>query len=129
MEKGTTGELLIAKERRNLDRWAAGDIPAWAEGAAPDVTYFDDIGAQHRINGYDAFREYASSLEGKIPPHTYEIVDPKVQVYGDTGILTFQYHPTQMSGEPGTPWKATSVYRQVDGKWRLVHGHWSMIRS
>ena len=28
-------------------------------------------------------RTYFITLKGKIPPHRYEILDPKVQLYGD----------------------------------------------
>ncbi len=129
MDQGTVDEVILAKERGLLDRWSSGDPSGWPEAAASDVTYFDDIRAQNRIDGIQAFREYVSSLDGQIPPHTYEIVEPKVQVYGDVAVLTLRYHPTQLDGEPGTRWKATSVYRRIDGEWLIVHAHWSTIKE
>jgi ketosteroid isomerase-like protein len=96
---------------------------------AEDITYFDDIGAQSRIDGSEAMRTYLASLEGKISPHTYEIVHPEVQLYGDIGILTFQYHPSTVDGTPLPKWKATSVYRYSEGKWRMVHANWSVIKQ
>jgi ketosteroid isomerase-like protein len=88
-----------------------------------------DIGAQSGIDGLEAMRTYLTSLEGKIAPHRYEIANPHVQVYGDIAILTFRYHPSTLEGTPLTHWKATSVYRFNEGKWRVVHAHWSIVKE
>ncbi|MDH3456967.1 MAG: nuclear transport factor 2 family protein [Gemmatimonadota bacterium] len=122
-------QAILAQERRALDRWAAGNPLGYMDIDADDVTYFDDIGAHSRVDGIAALRDYFASLEGKIPPHRYELVDPKVQIYGDTGILTLRYEPSSTDGEPMPPWKATSVYRQTAGEWRIVHAHWSMVKE
>lgn len=123
------GARILARERQALDRWSQGQTTGYADVADDDITYFDDIGAQARVAGKPAVREYLTGLEGQIPPHNYEMVDPRVQVYGDVGVLTFLYHPSGPDGEPGQRWKATSVYRNVDGEWWAVHAHWSMIKA
>lgn len=120
-------QIILAKERQALDRWSAGDPLGFAVNFADDVTYFDDISAQTRINGLEEMRNYFTTLVGKIPIHTYEIVDPMVQVYGNIAISTLHYHSI-IDGEPGQPWKATDVYRLTDGEWRVVHAHWSLIK-
>jgi ketosteroid isomerase-like protein len=99
------------------------------DNAADDITYFDDIGAHRRVDGIEAVRDYLASLEGEIPPHEYELLDPKVQIYGDTGVLTMRYQATMADGQPGPPWKATSVYRRTAGEWRMVHAHWSLVKA
>jgi len=119
---------ILAKERQALDRWAAGDPVGFSEGFADDVTYFDDIGGQTRIDGLEELRNYLKSLEGIVTPHSYEVVDPAVQVYGDVAISTLRYHPS-IDGEPGPPWKATNVYRLTDGDWHLVHANWSLVKE
>jgi ketosteroid isomerase-like protein len=121
-------ETILAQERKTLDRWAAGDPLGYAENSAEDVTWFDDVAAQTRIDGVVELRNYLTSLVGKYPPHTYEIVDPKVQVYGDIAICTLHYNPT-INGKPDTPWKATDVYRLTNGKWRLVHANWTLVKE
>jgi len=120
-------QTILAQEHKTLDRWAAGDPLGYSENSAEDVTWFDDVAAQTRIDGIEELRNYLTSLVGKYPPHTYEIVDPKVQVYGDIAICTLRYNPT-INGEPDTPWKATDVYRLTNGKWRLVHANWSLVK-
>jgi hypothetical protein len=119
-------EDILAQERAGLDQWSAGNPQGYAHSATDDVTYFDDIGAATRIEGREAWLSYLASLP--IPPHSYEIIDPRVQVYGNTGILTLQYQAV-FEGETLPPWKATSVYRYEGGAWRQVHAHWSLIKQ
>jgi len=122
-------QVILDRERAALDQWAQGRVAQYYDGWADDVTYFDDIGAQRRIDGIAALRAYGASLEGKGPPHRYELVDPRVQVIGDVGIVTLVYHPFGPDGAPLQRSKATLVYRRTDGKWRVVHGHWSMVKQ
>lgn len=120
---------VLARERSALDEWAAGRTTRFADVDADDATYFDDIGAHRRVDGRDAIRRYLTSLEGKVPPHRYEVVDPKVQVYGDVAVLTLRYHPSDDDGNPLQAWRASSVYRRADGEWHRVHAHWSMVKE
>jgi ketosteroid isomerase-like protein len=122
-------QAILAQERRALDLWAQGRPLQYFDRWAEDITYFDDIGAHRRIDGIAALRNYAAALEGKIPPHRFELVDPKVQIYGDMGIVTLRYEPYGADGAPLQRWKATLVYRRTSGEWRVVHGHWSMVKE
>ncbi len=124
-----TEQAILAQERRALDQWAQGNSLGYLDIHADDVTYFDDIGAHSRVDGIEAMRKYFTSLEGKIPAHKYEVVDPKVQVYGEIGILTLRYHAYATDGKPLTRWKATSVYHRTGGEWRIVHAHWSIVKA
>ncbi|NQT26949.1 nuclear transport factor 2 family protein [candidate division KSB1 bacterium] len=120
-------QAILAKERMALDRWSAGDPAGFASVFADDVTYFDDIGASARLEGLEEVQAYLASLEGQIPVHDYEIVDHMVQVYDDIAISTMQYHGS-VDGQAGPPWKATDVYRLINGEWKMVHGHWSLVK-
>jgi ketosteroid isomerase-like protein len=129
MPNDTPQQAILALERSALDRWAQGNAFGYVEIDADDVTYFDDIGAHTRVEGIAGMRAYATSLEGKIPPHRYEVVDPKVQLYGDVGILTLRYHAFAVDGKPLARWKATSVNRHLAGGWRIAHAHWSTVKD
>jgi ketosteroid isomerase-like protein len=120
-------KAVIGKEKEALDNWSAGNPAGFAIHVADDITYMDDIGASNRMSGIEACNNYLASLEGMIPPHDYEIVNPLVQLYGNIAILTFQYHGS-VDGQPGQPWKATSVYNYTDGDWKMVHANWSLIK-
>lgn len=106
---------ILAQERSAPDLWSRGDPSGYLRIQSDDVTYYDDIGAHARVDGIQAMRDYWSSLRGQIPPHRYEILDPKVQVYGDVGILTLRYHARDSEGQPLAAWKATSVYQKRGG--------------
>ena len=121
-------QTILAKDRQALDRWAAGDPLGFSVNFAEDATYFDDIAAHTRLDGLEEIQNHFASLEGNIPPHSYEIVDPKVQVYGDIAISTLRYH-SSINGEPGPPWKATNVYRLTNDEWYIVHAHWSLVKE
>lgn len=133
-DSGTTHpnaeEEIVALERSALDKWSQGSAMGYAEIGAQDVTWFDfTAGEQQRVDGLEALRKYMESFEGQIPPHTYSIENPKVQVYGNAAILTFHYAGTTTDGTPMPKWKATSVYYWNDGQWRMVHAHWSLVQS
>jgi ketosteroid isomerase-like protein len=122
-------ETILALARSDLDRWSDGDTIGYAQSAADDVTYFDNLGAQARVDGIQAFREYLTALQGQIPKHTYEFVNPKVQVYGEVGILSLHYHAFAADGEILARGKGTCVYRQTGETWQMVHTHWSTLEE
>ena len=120
---------ILERERTALNQWSGGNPAGFATVAADDITYFDDIGAMNRIEGKPAVEAYLKSLEGKVPPHSYELINPSVQVYGDVGILTLQYQGTLPDGTMAPLWKATSVYRMIDGEWMMTHANWSLVKE
>ena len=122
-------QTVLALERQALDRWAAGNPAGFTVNFANDATYFDDIAAHTRLDGLEEIQNHYNSLEGAIPPHNYEIVDPSVQYFGDAAILTLRYHSTLEDGQSGPPWKATSVYRFSNDEWKVVHAHWSLVKE
>ena len=122
---------ILAHEHTIWDRWSAGDPLGFAESFQDDATLFrwHDVQAQARLDSLEEIQEYLATFEGNIPAHKYEMVDSRVQMYGEIAILTFEYHITMPDGESGPPWKATNVYRLVNGEWKIVHSHWSLVKS
>ena len=129
MEHANPEEAILAQARRDFDRWSAGDTEGYGQSAADDVTYFANLLAHARVDGIQAFRDYLAAVRGQIPPHKYELVDPKVQVYGTVGVLTLQYHAFSSEGEPLGGSRGTCVYREVNGVWEMVHSHWSDLTT
>lgn len=61
-----------------------------------------------------------------------EMVNPRVQVYGDTAILTYNYVGVNQDKEGKTTpsaAKSTRVYAKIDGKWMLVHANFAPAAS
>lgn len=100
---------VLAQERAALEFWSQGRTRQYFAHWADDATYFDDLGAARRVDGRAALTAYVATLDGKVPPHRYELVEPKVQMHGDLAIVTFRYDPFGDDGTPGQRWKATVV--------------------
>jgi ketosteroid isomerase-like protein len=57
-----------------------------------------------------------------------EMLNPKVQVYGDTAILTYNFAGVARNKEGETKTtraKSTRVYAKQNGKWKLVHANFA----
>jgi uncharacterized protein (TIGR02246 family) len=122
---------VIAAERAALDRWGRGDPQGFLETYAPEITYFDP-GQEKRVDGLEAMKQYIAPLAGKIKVDRYEILNPKVQSHGDVAVLTYNLvnYARQPDGseKPTSRWNSTSVYRRMDGRWRMIHSHWSFTK-
>ena len=122
-------KTILSLEKKALDNWAKGDPIRFSDNFSEDATYFDDIGAYQRLDSIDEINNYFQSLDGKIPHHKYKLEDQKVQIYDDVAILTLWYRSSTLDNEPGALWKASSVYRLIDGEWKVVHANWSLVKE
>ncbi|HWW88339.1 MAG TPA: DUF4440 domain-containing protein [Vicinamibacterales bacterium] len=124
-------ETIIALERGALDRWGRGDPQGFFDIMAPDQTYFDPTTAK-RIDGQDALKKYIAPFTGKIHIEKAEMIDPKVQRSGDLAVLTFNLvdYGAQLGDGPKTTarWNSTEVYQRLNGRWKIVHSHWSYVK-
>ena len=108
---------ILAMERAALDRWGKGDPDGFLEISHADVVYFDPF-QPCRLDGLDALRQLYSEFRGKIRIESYEIVDPKVQVYGDAAVLTFRFN--SCGSENKMHWNTTEIYRRTEKGWRGI---------
>lgn len=116
---------IIALEREALDRWGKGDPDGFLDISDASVVYFDPF-VPVRVNGKDELRKLYNGIRGKIFMDSYEMLDPKVQVIGDAAILTFNF--VSYGSEGAMRWNTTEVYQNRDGKWRIIHTHWSLTQ-
>lgn len=127
----------VAAEVMALARaqWAAEiagkSVSEQTVSVADDYTEFS-AGAPIRIDGKamnNRFYEAASMDSSK--PLASDMVNPKVQVYGDTAILTYNFvgmlRTKDGKVEPNNA-VSTRVYSLVNGKWMLVHGHFTVVK-
>lgn len=125
----STAQHILALERQALDQWSGGNAMQYYMHADEGITYFDDIGANRGLHGLDALKAHASAFADQVPAHRYELQGEQVQVYGDTAVLSYNYVPTTMEGDPSTNWRATIVYHNNGGDWKVVHMHWTMHKD
>ena len=98
---------------------------------------------KHIADDYTEFNsDYATRIEGKaknfnlsdanakgVTSLANEMLNPKVQVYGDVAILSYNYAGVvkDNSGKvTGSKAKSTRVYVKINGEWKLVHANFGM---
>jgi uncharacterized protein (TIGR02246 family) len=125
---------LVAVERAALDRWVTLDPGGYLDLYAPDVSYFDST-TEKRVDGREAMEQRLAPIRNMKPPFVdprYEMIDPRVQRHGDAALLTFNLvNYGKLPGKQETAlarWNATEVYTRIDGRWRIVHTHWSFVK-
>ncbi len=113
---------IIGMEQAALERWGKGDPGGFLEICAPDVVYFDPY-RERRVDGLEALTALYKTLWGQVHIDRFELLNPLVQVCGNTAVLTFNY--VSYTGEERSAWNCTEVYRRDEGKWRIIQTHWS----
>jgi uncharacterized protein (TIGR02246 family) len=115
-----------------MERWRKGDPGGFIEIYAPDVTYFD-VGTQQRMNGREAMRAFYDQFAGKIFFDVMDFVDPQVHYNGDMAVLFYRFLSTWLNPDGSVtsrvPWNCTEVYARIEGRWQIIHNHWSFIRG
>ena len=115
---------LVAKQKAVLDPYVANSDPApYVAMYADEVTYIDPNSGGVLAN--QAARDFLMSYAGLIPPFTYEIVEPKVDLLGDTAVFTFICE-LFLEGEPAVTYTTTEIHERAGDGWELVHAHWSV---
>jgi ketosteroid isomerase-like protein len=77
-----------------------------------------------------AGRFYDASLQGGGKGLVSEMLNPHVQVYGDTAILTYNYAGLNQDREgkiENSLAKSTRVYVRQNGQWMLVHANFAPV--
>ena len=117
-------EELLAIESATLDPYYHdADPTAYAELFADKATYFDPWSGG-RLEGA-AIKEHLMAFKGRIPKTDYEIPNPRVDLYGDTAIFTFNLDAKDQKTGAITGWDVTLVFlRSTDG-WKRVHANWA----
>ena len=82
-------------------------------------------GQAYRIQGKNAYLSNAGDWISQNELRSFQLLDPKLEILGDTALLTYYYISSGLSNdEPfSNSGKATSVYVRKDGKWLALHHH------
>ena len=116
---------IIARERASFEAWQKKDKAFFMDFLSDDATYFGPrspyLDTDPKVNFLPKFEMYAEQF--KILDFT--MFNPRVQVFGDVAILTYNEGVTVSAGgrEITYTGKVTSVYVKQGNTWRNVHGH------
>ncbi len=116
---------ILALERSALARWLRGDPSGFLEICSPEVVYFDP-GLDRRLDGLEALTRLYESVRGKIHAAHHEVLNPKVQLCGESAVLT--YNLISQAGDQTNRWNCTEVFRRTAAGWRIIQTHWSFTR-
>ena len=116
---------ILALERQTMDGWQAGNPDPTLALADSEITYFHAVTSK-RVDGLPALKAMFEGYRGRPLFDTYQITEPKLQLAGETAILTYILVQTR-AGET-TRWNATQIYQRKKEGWRVIHSHWSATR-
>jgi ketosteroid isomerase-like protein len=116
---------ILALERGAMDGWRVGDPEPSLALLDPEITYFHDP-VQERLRGLPAVRALFEPYRGRPLFDAYEIRDPEVQAAGEAAVLTYQL--VTHRGATTDRWSSTEVFCKKQGRWRIVHAHWSRVQ-
>ena len=120
-------DQVITLEKEALNGWASGNAMAYGIHAHEDSIYVDNLGARNQIQGSEDIRKYAATAFAELKPHEYELRGLRARQFGESVILSYQYHPIMPDGAPSFDWAATVVYALFEGNWKMVHSSWTML--
>ena len=126
MNQENLATTIIAMEKAALEEWNRGNPSGYLAIYAEDITYFDPF-QEKRFDGFEKMKTFYESLRGTVQADKYEMIDPIVQIAGETAVLS--YNLVSQSGNNVYRWNCTEVYRQQpDKQWKIIHNHWSFVR-
>jgi len=106
----------------------AGDLDGITRHYAPDIVAYDAIG-RLRFTGVEQYRAHWDACLKMCPGSMiFEHHDPSVVAGDDVAIYHCLVH-CGYKADDGTErfsWmRATVGFRRIDGRWKVVHEHWS----
>jgi ketosteroid isomerase-like protein len=117
---------IVQIEKNALDKWYVGDPSAYIEIMGQGIGYFEPS-LEKRLDGREPLSKMYESLRGKVHAEKYDMLNTRVQPTGDMAVLSFNL----ISIEGGIPyrWNCTEVFAlDKEGKWKIIHSHWSQTK-
>lgn len=108
-----------------LEAIRTGDVQTYVSLSLPELSCFEDI-CDYRVDGL-GFHLHLLRRAAENPgaqPVRQDILAPRVQVYGDCGIVAYTRLCTYET--PELRWRTfneTRVFVRRDGAWRMAHFH------
>jgi ketosteroid isomerase-like protein len=119
---------VIAREKASVEAWQRKDKAFFENFMTEDSTYFSFdnpyLMTDPKVNFLPKFEKYTEIFKF----NDLQMFNPRVQVYGDTAILTYNSAVSISMGGQAMNYtaKVTSVYVKQGDTWRVVHAHESI---
>ncbi|MFQ5929296.1 MAG: nuclear transport factor 2 family protein [Acidobacteriota bacterium] len=115
---------ILNQERAVLNAFRDKQLEVVAGALAENFSAFAHDQA-YRIQGKDAYLGSVGDWMSQNELRTFQLLDPKVEVLGDTAVLTYYYSASGSLAGRGfsLSGKATALYVRKQGKWLALHHH------
>lgn len=127
---GPAEDVIMITKAQWAAEMAGADIDVVMKDVADDYTEFNGA-TPTRIDGRAlASRLYAADMQAEGDLIAAEMANPKVQVYGDTAILTYNFLGKAKTAEKTVEnffAKSTRVYVKQGSGWKLVHANFAAL--
>jgi len=119
-------QTILGIEKEMVRDFNAGKIDELLGHFHPRVVGFSST-QQERIAGHAAMKKTFNYYFQASSRMKYQISQPQVQVMGDAAVATFYWTVELGAGRPRhlIKGRGTHVYAHQQGKWRIVHEHFS----
>jgi len=111
---------------RHLKSIYSRDTAAYAETTSQELSLFEWYVTPHRQDGLDFhFFMIENSWMGTVAAWRYDLLEPRLQVYGDAAIVSYTLMVSSV-GEHGITHRTHNESRVLvrqDGRWQVVHVH------
>jgi hypothetical protein len=121
----SANEELLEITKRMLDAMYSNDSTVHRQHSAGDISSFEWYLAPYRIDGLD-FHLALIEGGGNKKPSRQDMLTPRVQVYGDTGVVTYTLLKTEILEDGGAICQTVNearVFSKIEGTWKMVHLH------
>jgi len=112
---------------RHLKSIFDGDAQTYAETTAEDLSLFEWWVTPHRQDGLDFHRFMIDhSWAGTQRDYRYDLLEPRLQLYGDTAIASYTFMLSTAKPEGGVDHRTHNESRVLikrNGQWQIVHVH------
>ncbi len=100
------------------------DKETYASLVAEDLSSFEPEIAPYRIDGLP-FHLGLIAGAGNGAPSRLDLLTPRVQIYGETGVVTYTLLKTFLTetGARFTRVNEARVFAKINGAWKMVHLH------
>lgn len=112
--------------RSHLDSIFGGDAAGYAASVTEDLSLYEWFVTPHRLDGVD-FHLFMTdhSWADTRGEWRYDLLEPKLQLYGDTAIVSYTFMLTT-SGRDGLVHRTHNESRVLvrqEGQWKVAHVH------
>lgn len=111
-----------------IERWRQGDPMGYAELFSDQATYFGPL-SNGPIIGREALREHFQPIVGLIQVPKMDHSNQQLQIIGECRILCCNWVEFDDQGEAINTWSSSEVWAHIDGRWQIMHAHWSLVET